>query len=124
MKNRVQGSTPLPPHLIYMEPWAEKLTRVLHPFQIIQCELKMSNDRYGNPTGYFDKRTWFRSKIDYFRLMPVNGTRMMTSGMWWTIRPGDPPSMGRHPTDVERMADIPVVQDSGQGASGLSVDRV
>lgn len=70
MRNRVQGSTPLPPHLIYMEPWAEKLTRVLHPFQIIQCELKMSNDRYGNPTGYFDKRTWFRSKIDYFRLVP------------------------------------------------------
>jgi hypothetical protein len=58
-----------------MEHWAEKLTRVLHPFQIIQCELKMSNDRQGNPTGYFDKRTWFRSKIDYFRLMPGdNGT--------------------------------------------------
>ena len=53
MRNRVQGSTPLPPHLIYMEPWAEKLTRVLHPFQIIQCELKMSNDREGNPTGLF-----------------------------------------------------------------------
>ena len=73
MKNRVQGSTPLPPHLIYMEQWAEKLTRVLHPFQIIQCELKMSNARDGRPTGYFDKSTWFRSKIDYFRLMP-NGT--------------------------------------------------
>jgi len=72
MKNRVQGSTPLPPHLIYMEPWAEKLTRVLHPYQIIQCELKMSNDRNGRPTGYFDKATWFRSKIDYFRLCPTN----------------------------------------------------
>ena len=70
MKKRVQGSTPLPPHLIYMEQWAEKLTRVLHPFQIIQCELKMSNARDGRPTGYFDKSTWFRSKIDYFRLMP------------------------------------------------------
>jgi hypothetical protein len=70
MRNRVQGTTPLPPHLIYMEPWAEKLTRVLHPFQIIQCELKLSNDREGKPTGYYDKRTWFRSKIDYLRIVP------------------------------------------------------
>jgi hypothetical protein len=70
MKNRVQGSTPLPPHLIYMEQWAEKLTRVLHPFQIIQCELKLSMDRHGKPTGYFDKTTWFRTKIDYLRVMP------------------------------------------------------
>jgi hypothetical protein len=73
MKNRVQGTTPLPPHLIYMEHWAEKLTRVLHPLQIIQCELKMSNDRQGKPTGYFDKNTWFRSKIDYLRFMPNEG---------------------------------------------------
>ena len=71
MKNRVQGTTPLPPHLIYMEQWAEKLTRVLHPFQIIQCELKLSTNRDGKPTGYFDKTTWFRTKIDYFRLMPT-----------------------------------------------------
>lgn len=71
MQDRVQGSTPLPPHLIYMEPWAEKLTRVLHPFQIIQCELKLSMNRDGKPTGYFDKATWYRGKIDYFRLMPT-----------------------------------------------------
>lgn len=72
MMKRVQGSTPLPPHLIYMESWAEKLTRVLHPFQIIQCELKLSMSKDGLPTGYFDKRTWYRSRIDYFRLMPTN----------------------------------------------------
>lgn len=71
MKNRVQGSTPLPSHLIYMESWAEKLTRVLHPFQIIQCELKLSTNRDGKPTGYFDKSTWYRGRIDYFRLMPT-----------------------------------------------------
>jgi hypothetical protein len=90
MKNRVQGTTPLPPHLIYMEHWAEKLTRVLHPFQIIQCELKMSNDREGNPTGYFDKRTWFRSKIDYFRLMPT-GKENQDFGHVVDYKTGKPP---------------------------------
>jgi hypothetical protein len=72
MKNRVQGTTPLPPHFIYMEKWAEKLTRVLHPFQIIQCELKLSADRQGKPTGYFDKTTWLRTKIDYLRIIPAD----------------------------------------------------
>jgi hypothetical protein len=71
MRSRVQGTTPLPPHLIYMERWAEKLTRVLHPFQIIQTELKLSTDRQGKPTGYFDKTTWVRTKIDYLRTMPT-----------------------------------------------------
>lgn len=71
MRNRVQGSTPLPPHLIYMERWAEKLTRVLHPYQIILCERKLSIDRQGNPTSYFDKPTWLRTKIDYIRTMPT-----------------------------------------------------
>lgn len=70
MHKRVEGSTPLPPHLIYMERWAEKLTRILHPHQIIQCELKLSMDRNGTPTGYFDRSTWYRGRIDYFRLMP------------------------------------------------------
>lgn len=71
MQKRVQGTKPLPPQFIYMESWAEKLTRVLHPSQIIQCEMKLSTDRLGNPTGYFDKRTWYRAKIDYFRLVPT-----------------------------------------------------
>ena len=71
MEDRVQGTTPLPAHFIYMEPWAEKLTRLLHPLQIIQCELKLSVDREGRPTGYFDKNTWVRVKIDYFRLLPT-----------------------------------------------------
>jgi hypothetical protein len=79
MKNRVVGSTPLPAHFIYMEPWAEKLTRVLHPYQIIQCELKLAMNREGKPTGYFDKSTWFRGKIDYFRLMPIPGSSPGTS---------------------------------------------
>jgi hypothetical protein len=71
MRNRVVGSTPLPAHFVYMERWAEKLTRVLHPYQIIQCELKLSADRHGKPTGYFDKTTWLRTKIDYLRFMPT-----------------------------------------------------
>ena len=70
MRQRVTGSTPLPPHFMYMERWAEKLTRELSPYQIIQCELKLSADREGNPTGYFDKTTWLRTKIDYLRTMP------------------------------------------------------
>jgi RecB family exonuclease len=71
MRNRVQGSSALPPHFIYMNSWAEKLTKVLHPYQIIQCELKLSTDREGKPTGYFDKTTWLRGKIDYLRLLPT-----------------------------------------------------
>ena len=71
MQKRVQGSTALPPQFIYMEGWAEKLTRTLHPFQIIQCEMKLSTDKNGKPTGYFDKSTWYRAKIDYFRLVPT-----------------------------------------------------
>ena len=72
MMKRVQGTTPLPPHLIYMERWAEKLTRVLNPYQIIQCELKLACDRQGRPTGYFDKTTWLRTKIDYLRFVPTD----------------------------------------------------
>lgn len=72
MQNRVQGTAPLPPHFIYMEPWAEKLTRILHPSQLIQCELKLSMNREGKPTGYFDKSTWYRGRIDYFRMLPTN----------------------------------------------------
>ena len=72
MKNRVQGSSPLPAQFIYMEPWANKLTQVLSPYQIIQCELKLSTDKHGKPTGYFDKKTWLRGLIDYFRLLPAH----------------------------------------------------
>lgn len=70
MRLRVQGTSRLPPQFIYMEKWAEKLTRDLHPYQIIQCELKLSIDRVGRPTGYMHPTTWLRGKIDYFRLMP------------------------------------------------------
>jgi PD-(D/E)XK nuclease superfamily len=90
MQKRVQGTTPLPPQFIYMEPWAEKLTRVLHPFQIIQCELKLSTDRVGNPTGYFDKRTWYRGRIDYFRLMPT-GQENQDYGHVVDYKTGRPP---------------------------------
>src|SRR5580765_7528992 len=70
MKLRVRDEKKLPPEFIYMESWAEKLTRVLHPYQIIQVELKLSVDKAGVPTGYMDKTTWLRTKIDYLRTMP------------------------------------------------------
>lgn len=91
MRNRVQGAAALPPQFIYMEPWAEKLTKTLHPYQIIQCELKLSTDRYGKPTGYFDKTTWLRGKIDYFRLVPVNETE--DAGHVIDYKTGKPPKM-------------------------------
>lgn len=69
MYDRVVGSTPLPPEFIYMEKWAEKLSRVLEPCQIIQGELKLATDRQWQPTGYFAKATWVRTKIDYLRQM-------------------------------------------------------
>ena len=71
MRARVQGEIALPPEFIYMEKWAERLTRVLDPFQIIQCELKLAIDREGKPTGYFEKGTWLRGRIDYLRIIPT-----------------------------------------------------
>lgn len=70
MYSRVSSGTVLPPEFIYMEHPAQQLCKVLHPFQIIQCELKLSFDKHYKPTGFFDKNTWFRTKIDYFRHMP------------------------------------------------------
>lgn len=71
MRRRVQGAQNLPAQFIYMERWAEKLTQVMHPYQIIQCELKLSTDRQGRPTGYFDRTTWLRGKLDYLRILPT-----------------------------------------------------
>jgi hypothetical protein len=91
MKNRVQGTTPLPPHFIYMEKWAEKLTRVLHPYQIIQCELKLSVDKNGKPTGYFDKTTWLRTKVDYLRIIPAEEQPKSDFGHIVDYKTGRPP---------------------------------
>ena len=73
IRNRVIGTTPLPPQFIYMERcWVERSPReYLNPYQIIQCELKLSTDSQGKPTGYFDRTTWLRTKIDYLRTMPT-----------------------------------------------------
>ena len=71
MRNRVVGTSKLPPEFSYMESWAKKLTQDLHPYQIIQCELKLSTDAQGKPTSYFDKTTWLRTKIDYLRTLPT-----------------------------------------------------
>ena len=71
MEERVLGTSKLPPQFIYMEDWAKKLTKELHPYQIIQCELKLATDKDGKPTGYFDRTTWLRTKIDYLRSLPT-----------------------------------------------------
>jgi hypothetical protein len=92
MRDRVIGSTPLPPQFIYMNHWAEKLTRVLHPYQIIQCELKLSTDDKGNPTGYFDKTTWVRTKIDYLRTLPT-GKEGVDVGHIVDYKTGKPPKV-------------------------------
>ena len=73
MYSRVSSHTALPPEFIYMEKWAEKLTREINPFQIIQCEMKLAVDKEGNPTGFFERGVWLRGKIDYFRIIPVTG---------------------------------------------------
>lgn len=70
MRLRVASGESLPAHFLYMERWAEKLTSDLHPYQIIQTELKLSTDKEGNPTSYFDRTTWLRGKIDYLRIVP------------------------------------------------------
>lgn len=99
MRAAVSSGKKLPPEFIYMERWVEKLTRVLHPLQIIQCELKLSTDRNGTPTGYFDKRTWYRGKIDYFRLMPTP-TQDVDFGHVVDYKTGQPPRYGADNTQL------------------------
>lgn len=90
MRKRVEGMTPLPPQFIYMEKWAAKLSRILHPLQIIRCEEKLALDRAGNPTGYFDRSTWLRAKLDYYRYMPdENGKHL---GHIVDYKTGKPPA--------------------------------
>jgi hypothetical protein len=72
MKKRVQSEIKLPPEFIYMEKWAVKLTEVLHPLQIIQCELQLACTRDMKPIEWFSKRVYMRTKVDYLRLVPGN----------------------------------------------------
>jgi RecB family exonuclease len=73
MYSRVASGVKLPPEFVYMEKWAEKFTRELHPLQIIQCELKLAVDKSGNPVGFFERGVWLRGRIDYFRIVPTDG---------------------------------------------------
>jgi len=70
MYSRVTSGTKLPAQFVYMERWANILTKELHPLQIIQCELKLAVDKSMRPTGFMDKTTWCRVKVDYFKLLP------------------------------------------------------
>lgn len=76
-----------------MEPWAEKLTRVLHPSQIIQGELKLSTDINGKPTGYMHPTTWVRTKIDYLRQMPTQLGEGKDVGHIVDYKTGKPPKV-------------------------------
>jgi hypothetical protein len=70
MKERVLNKTELPLEFGYMEKWAEKLTTVVDPQQIIQCELKLAVSRTLDGVAYYDKRVWMRTVIDYIILVP------------------------------------------------------
>jgi hypothetical protein len=76
MKQRVQSDTSLPREFAYMEKWAKPLIEVLHPLQIIQCELQLACTRDMKSCGYWEKKVFMRSKIDYLRLIP--GSRAQT----------------------------------------------
>jgi hypothetical protein len=60
----------LPPQFMYMQTWANKLKKPISPVDIIRTEEKLAVSREGNSTGYFDKATWLRVKIDYIRITP------------------------------------------------------
>lgn len=70
MHDRVLKRVELPIEFGYMERWAKKLTTIVDPKQILQCELKlaMSRQRYG--VAYYDKRVYIRAVIDYLLLVP------------------------------------------------------
>ncbi len=71
MRKRINSDTPLPPNFIYMEPWAVKLAKVIHPFQIVLTELKLAVNAEGKPVGFFDKKVWLRGVVDYLRIVPT-----------------------------------------------------
>lgn len=70
MKQRVQNDKELPMEFAYMERWAQSLTDIIHPLQIINCELQLAVDRNLKPVGYWEKSAFCRTKIDYLLLIP------------------------------------------------------
>ena len=89
MHRRVQDNVPLPPEFSYMERWAEKFTRKMHPNQSIHCELKLAVDRQGHPVGYFDKNVWLRGLVDYVRILPIRDKSIAHIVDYKTGRPKD-----------------------------------
>jgi hypothetical protein len=72
MAKRVKLGTALPMEFSYMEPWAEKLTKVISPAQAIAVELKLAATKDMKPTSYFAKNVWLRGVIDYIQLSPLH----------------------------------------------------
>lgn len=70
MKKRVQSGIELPMEFSYMERWAKSLTAVIDPRQVINCELQLAIGRNLEPVGYWEKRVFCRTKIDYLILLP------------------------------------------------------
>lgn len=71
MKQRVQSDKELPNEFAYMERWAKSLTAIIHPLQIINCELQLAIARNLTPVGYWEKSVFCRTKIDYLLLIPA-----------------------------------------------------
>lgn len=70
MHDRVLKRIELPLEFGYMEKWAKKLTTIVDPQQIIQCELKLAISRTLDGVAYYDKRVWIRAVIDYIIMVP------------------------------------------------------
>ena len=72
MALRVKRGKMLPMEFSYMEPWADKLTKVVDPAQTIAVELKLAVTKDMKATSYFAKDVWLRGVIDYIQLSPLH----------------------------------------------------
>lgn len=70
MASRVRSGVKLPVEFRYMEPWAEKLSRVTDPLQIIQVELRLGIGRDLEPKLMMEKGAYIRGVLDYLKLVP------------------------------------------------------
>jgi RecB family exonuclease len=70
MAARVRSNIKLPVEFTYMETWAEKLSRHTHDFQTIQVEQRYGLSKTLEPTFFMEKKTYWRTVIDYLKLIP------------------------------------------------------
>jgi PD-(D/E)XK nuclease superfamily len=70
MAKRVLNNTPLPAEYEFMEGWAISLSGVIHPNQVIKCELQLAIDQGIQPVDWFSPKAWYRGIVDYLRMVP------------------------------------------------------